>query len=136
MQHDVGFDEKLYEELKKYGVEDLHDSLYKAGIDSWNVWNLTNDQLGNILENRYWNAERKKRKRVQGGSGHGKYNEHIILSISTCYKINSLSIFILLQLFYFLFQQQKLRVINQHLLALQHRLVWMNCENYRFIISL
>ena len=67
--------DKLFEELRKYGIQDLHDVFVENGVDESIIWSLTKDDTKNELEmnfgqdKRYW--ETRKRKESEGISGAG-----------------------------------------------------------------
>ena len=59
-------DDKLFEELKKYDIEDLYMLLRDNGVTESIVWSLTKEQTENDLKFnfgqtiRYWEARKKK----------------------------------------------------------------------------
>ena len=59
-------DDKLFEELKKYDIEDLYMLLRDNGVTESIVWSLTKEETENDLKfnfgqsKRYWDARKKK----------------------------------------------------------------------------
>ena len=78
--------DKLFDELKKYGIEDLHELLSENGVDESMVWNITKEEIQNNLrmklghERRYWEAKRQKNfDDVLATGSYGNSNSYRIL---------------------------------------------------------